>query len=182
MSKQYVERKSNASRAPHVRTELIHTANTAFADALGRWPTLASLQPARQAKQMLALVAACNASACFALHLCASVASPLRLSGEPPDSRRGGAVRSNLSRRASCEAARESRGSHAAGLNEAWRWSACGENVQFLVQDFALGWSTWCYVYSIPNKASPKFLIQTPQLLILVIGELSLTIGRILDS
>ena len=144
MSKQYVERKSNASRAPHVRTELIHTANTAFADALGRWPTLASLQPARQAKQMLALVAACNASACFALHLCASVASPLRLSGEPPDSRRGGAVRSNLSRRASCEAARESRGSHAAGLNEAWRWSACGENVQFLVQDFALGWSTRC--------------------------------------
>ena len=41
-----------------------------------------------------------------------------RLSGDPPDSRSGGAVRLNPSRRARCEGARESRCSHAASLNE----------------------------------------------------------------
>ena len=49
---------------------------------------------------------------------CHSAASALRLSGDPPDSRSGGAVRLNPSRRARCEGARESRGSHAASLNE----------------------------------------------------------------
>ena len=68
----------------------------------------------------------CKASA-VPLQTHASFAPPLRLSGEPPDSRRGGAVTFNLSRCASCEGARESRGSHAAGLNEGWRWGAYGE-------------------------------------------------------
>ena len=63
----------------------------------------------------------CEASA-VALRTHASFAPPLRLSGEPPDSRRGGAVTFNLSRRAGCEGARESRGSHAASLNEGLGW------------------------------------------------------------
>ena len=54
----------------------------------------------------------------MALRTYASFAPPLRLSGEPPDSRRGDAVTFNLSRRASCEGAGEPRGSHAASLNE----------------------------------------------------------------
>ena len=53
----------------------------------------------------------CEASAAT-LRAHASFASPLRLSGESPDSRRGGAVKFNPSRRAGCEGARESRGSH----------------------------------------------------------------------
>ena len=63
----------------------------------------------------------CKASA-VALQTHASFAPPLRLSGEPPDSRRGGAVTFNLSRCASCEGARESRGSHAAGLEMGCMW------------------------------------------------------------
>ena len=43
----------------------------------------------------------------------ASFASPLRLSGDTPESRRGGAVTFSLSRHASCEGAQEGRGSHA---------------------------------------------------------------------
>ena len=45
----------------------------------------------------------------------ASFASPLRLSGDTPESRRGGAVTFSLSRHASCEGAQEGRGSHAHG-------------------------------------------------------------------
>ena len=59
----------------------------------------------------------CEASAA-ALRTHTSFASPLRLSGESPDSRRGGAVTLNLLRRARGEGARERRGSHAASLNE----------------------------------------------------------------
>ena len=56
----------------------------------------------------------CEASAAT-LRAHASFASPLRLSGESPDSRRGGAVKFNPSRRAGCEGARESRDSHCRG-------------------------------------------------------------------
>ena len=63
----------------------------------------------------------CEASAA-ALRRYASFASPLRLSGDSPDSRRGGAVTFNPLRRAGCEGARESHGSHAASLNEGVGW------------------------------------------------------------
>ena len=46
------------------------------------------------------------------LATCQSAASPLRLTGDSPVSRRGGAVSFNPSRCASCEGAREGRGSH----------------------------------------------------------------------
>ena len=65
----------------------------------------------------LRLSLSCEASAA-SLRTSASFTPPLRLSGEPPDSQRGGAVTFNPLRRAGCEGARESRGSHAAGLNE----------------------------------------------------------------
>ena len=79
----------------------------------------------------------CEASAA-SLRTHASFVSPLRLSGEPPDSRRGGTVTFHPPRRASCEGARESRGSHAASLNEgltgcmcrklhSWSWDFCSE-------------------------------------------------------
>ena len=71
---------------------------------------------ALQRCKCFALLQRCKAAApSHATHT--SFASPLRLSGEPPDSRRGGAVTSNRSRRDSCEGARESRGSHSAGCN-----------------------------------------------------------------
>ena len=75
---------------------------------------------------------------------CQSMASSLRLWGGPPDSRSGDTVRLNASRRAGCEGARERHGSHDASLNRGVGTGACGENVQFLVQDFALGWPTRC--------------------------------------
>ena len=69
----------------------------------------------------------CEANA-VALRTHASFAPPLRLSGEPPDSRRGGAVTFNLSRRAGCEGARESRGSHAARLERGVGTGSCAES------------------------------------------------------
>ena len=72
-----------------------------------------------------------------------SFALPLRLSGEPPDSRRGGAVMFNPSRRAGCEGARESRGSHAASLNEGFGWVHVEDMhsliLGFLVRAFSQG-------------------------------------------
>ena len=97
-----------------------------YAAALGRRPTLASPSARRRAKQMLALVAELQGECCRAPDPCFFCTTAATV-GEPPDSRRGGAVTFNLSRCASCEGARESRGSHAAGLNEGWRWGACGE-------------------------------------------------------
>ena len=60
----------------------------------------------------------CHSVASFATYQ--SAGSPLRLSGDSPDNRSGGAVRFNVSQRAGCEGARESLGSHAASLNEGW--------------------------------------------------------------
>ena len=60
----------------------------------------------------------CHSVASFATYQ--SAASPLRLSGDSPDNRSGGAVRFNVSQRAGCEGARESLGSHAASLNKGW--------------------------------------------------------------
>ena len=60
----------------------------------------------------------CLSVASFATYQ--SAGSPLRLSGDSPDNRSGGAVRFNVSQRAGCEGARESLGSHAASLNEGW--------------------------------------------------------------
>ena len=74
-------------------------------------------QQGGEQSKCLRLSLSCEASAA-SLRTYPSFASPLRLSGEPPDSRRGDAVTFNPSRRASCEGAGEPRGSHAASLNE----------------------------------------------------------------
>ena len=72
----------------------------------------------------------CKASAAT-LRACASFASPLRLSGESPDSRRGGAVIFNPSRRTGREArrTREPRHEPLPSLNARFRWGACGGSV-----------------------------------------------------
>ena len=60
----------------------------------------------------------CHSVASFATYQ--SAASPLRLSGDSPDNRSGGAVRFNISQRAGCEGARERLGSHVVSLKEGW--------------------------------------------------------------
>ncbi len=78
---------------------------------------------------------------------CQSAAPPLRLSGDSPDSRRGGTVGFNPSRRASCEGAREGRDSHCVRLKRGcmcahFRPFAAEREIE--IQDFALGVSTRC--------------------------------------
>ena len=91
------------------------------------------LQDGERSKCLRSLLSSVASAASFPTY--ASSASPLRLSGEPPDSRRGGAVTFNPSRRAGCEGARESRGSHAASLNEGLGWVHV-EKCAFLVLGF----------------------------------------------
>ena len=86
------------------------------------------LQDGERSKCLRSLLSSVASAASFPTY--ASSASPLRLSGEPPDSRRGGAVTFNPSRRAGCEGARQSRGSHAATwvtLERAVGMDACGQ-------------------------------------------------------
>ena len=81
--------------------------------------TLALLLVARSTMEMATNAdLRCHRLASFATYHFA--ASPLRLSGDSPDNRSGGAVRFNLSQRAGCEGARESRGSHVVSLKEGW--------------------------------------------------------------
>ena len=82
--------RTHRSSAP--RPKLLQT--PLFTDALGRRPALASPSATRRAKQMLALLSLSGEASAASLRT-ASVTSPLRLSGEPPDSRRGGAVTFN---------------------------------------------------------------------------------------
>ena len=82
--------RTHRSSAP--RPKLLQT--PFFTDALGRRPALASPSATRRAKQMLALLSLSGEASAASLRT-ASVTSPLRLSGEPPDSRRGGAVTFN---------------------------------------------------------------------------------------
>jgi hypothetical protein len=90
-----------------------------FADTLSRPTTLAPLMAAHSTKQIATIAdLRCHRLAPHAT--CQSAASPLRLSGDSPDNRSGGAVRFNVSQRAGCEGARESLGSHAASLNKGW--------------------------------------------------------------
>ena len=78
------------------------------------------LQDGERSKCLRSLLSSVASAASFPTY--ASSASPLRLSGEPPDSRRGGGVTFNPLRRAGCEGARQSRGSHAATWNGRLGW------------------------------------------------------------
>ena len=89
------------------------------ADTLVPPMTLSPLLVARSTMQMATIAdLRCHSVASFATYQ--SAGSPLRLSGDSPDNRSGGAVRFNVSQRAGCEGARESLGSHAASLNKGW--------------------------------------------------------------
>ena len=93
------------------------------------------LQDGERSKCLRSLLVLNSVASAASFPTYASSASPLRLSGESPDSRRGGAVTLNPSRRAGCEGARESRGSHAASLNEGLGWVHV-EKCAFLVLGF----------------------------------------------
>jgi hypothetical protein len=81
-------------------------------------------QQGGERSKCLRLSLSCEASAA-ALRTNASLTSPLRLSGEPPDSQRGGAVTFNPSRRAGCEGTREPR-QPCRELERGGRMGACG--------------------------------------------------------
>ena len=92
-----------------------------FANALGPPPTLSSPSAVRITKETATnALLRCHGLASHAT--CRSAASALRLSGNPPDSQSGGAIRLKPSRRAGCEGAQRSRGSHAASLKEGLGW------------------------------------------------------------
>ena len=70
-----------------------------------------------------------------------------------PDSRRGGAVTFNPSRRASCEGARQSCGSHAAALNEGWQLGACG---QYALLEFGI------FAQSVLTRCTARYPVKPP--------------------
>ena len=105
------------------------------------------LQDGERSKCLRSLLSSVASAASFPTY--ASSASPLRLSGEPPDSRRGGAVTFNPSRRAGCEGARQSRGSHAATwvtLERAVGMDACGQYALLEFGIFAQSVLTRCAI------------------------------------
>ena len=112
----YGVRQPVASYRPLARTTRNLTASTALCRySLVPPTTLSPLLVARSTMQMATNAdLRCHSVASFATYQ--SAASPLRLSGDSPDNRSGGAVSFNLSQRAGCEGARQSLGSHAASL------------------------------------------------------------------
>ena len=116
----YGVRQPVASYRPLARTTRNLTASTALCRySLVPPTTLSPLLVARSTMQMATNAdLRCHSVASFATYQ--SAASPLRLSGDSPDNRSGGAVRFNISQRAGCEGARESRGSHVVSLKEGW--------------------------------------------------------------
>ena len=125
-----LSRRTCRSLAPHAKSLQARL----FGDALGP-PTTLSLPPAVWIMKETATSALLRCHSLASHATCLSVASALRLSGNSPDSRSGGAIRLNPSRRASCEGAQQSRGSHAASLNEGLGWVHV-ERCAFLVLGF----------------------------------------------
>ena len=150
----YGKQGSIASHAPLVRTQSESTVRTALSRC-SRPTADTGILVSNTASEAdgVRLSLSCVTSA-VSDRTYAFFALPLRLSGDTPESRRGGAVTFSLSRHASCEGARESRGSHAAGLQptavigcmwrcvHSWSWDFCPERSHMVVRRGALNFGS----------------------------------------